>query len=183
MELMFLFVRLLMVVRTVDADVVRRDVTGLDATLDVDEVSDNKEAAVRCCCPLFNGKLSWRMLAAGDVESPGSLPVSSMKSIICLDCQKHNFWHIFLLIWAATCQNQQNGCSPSLIRVFAVCMKKAWVLRYPLSAQRRLLIRLGGCPGWSESSLGAHSFCWFCHVVAHFYNSCSRKKYLFLLYL
>ena len=22
------------------------------------------------------------------------------------------------------------------------------------------LIRLGGCPGWSESSLGAHSFCW-----------------------
>lgn len=58
MELMFLFVRLLMVVRTVDADVVRRDVTGLDATLDVDEVSDNKEAAVRCCCPLFNGKLS-----------------------------------------------------------------------------------------------------------------------------
>ena len=30
------------------------------------------------------------------------------------------------------------------------------------------LIRLlGGCPGWSESSLGAHSFCWFCHVAAH----------------
>ena len=27
--------------------------------------------------------------------------------------------------------------------------------------------RLGRCPGWSESSLGAHSFCWFCHVVAH----------------
>ena len=26
---------------------------------------------------------------------------------------------------------------------------------------------LGGCPGWSESSLGAHSFYWFCHVVAH----------------
>ena len=29
-------------------------------------------------------------------------------------------------------------------------------------------IRPGGCPGWSESSLGAHSFCWFCHVAAHF---------------
>ena len=26
---------------------------------------------------------------------------------------------------------------------------------------------LGGCPGWSESSLGAHSFCLFCHVVVH----------------
>ena len=22
-------------------------------------------------------------------------------------------------------------------------------------------------PGWSESSLGAHSFCWFCHIMAH----------------
>ena len=42
-------------------------------------------------------------------------------------------------------------------------MKKAWVLSYPLSAQRRLW------SDWaSESSLGAHSFCWFCHVAAHF---------------
>ena len=32
----------------------------------------------------------------------------------------------------------------------------------------KTLIRLGGCPGWSESSLGAHSFCWFCHVAAQF---------------
>ena len=31
----------------------------------------------------------------------------------------------------------------------------------------KTLIRLGGCPGWSESLLGTHSFCWFCHVVAH----------------
>ena len=76
------------------------------------------------------------------------------------------------LIWAMTWQNQQNGCAskedldqpghpPSLIRVFTVRMKKPWVLSYPLSTQWRLLIRLGGCPGWSESSLGAHSFCWF----------------------
>ena len=41
--------------------------------------------------------------------------------------------------------------------VFAVRMKKARVLSYPLSAQQRLLIRLGGCAGWSESSLGAHA--------------------------
>ena len=51
--------------------------------------------------------------------------------------------------WAASWQNQQNDCAPSedsdqpglphsLIRVFAVRMKKAWVLSYPLSAQRRL---------------------------------------------
>ena len=45
------------------------------------------------------------------------------------------------------------GHLPSLIRVFAVLMKKHWVLSYPLSAQRRL-IRPGECPGWYESSLG-----------------------------
>ena len=87
---------------------------------------------------------------------------------------------------AATWQNQQNECAPSedwdqprhppsLIRVFAVRMKKSWVLSYPLSAQRRL-IRLGGCPGWSESSLGAHSFCWFCHVVAHISKQCRPRS-------
>ena len=26
-------------------------------------------------------------------------------------------------------------------------------------------------PGWSESSLGAHSFCWFCHIVAQISSS------------
>ena len=34
--------------------------------------------------------------------------------------------------------SDQPGHPPSLIRVFAVRMKKAWVLTYPLSAQRRL---------------------------------------------
>ena len=52
-------------------------------------------------------------------------------------------------IWATAWQNQQSDCAPSedsyqpghppsLIRVFAVRMKKAWVFSYPLSAQRRL---------------------------------------------
>ena len=52
----------------------------------------------------------------------------------------------------------QPGHQPCVISVFAVCMKNAWVLT--LSAQRRL-IRLGGCLGWSESSLGTHSFVGF----------------------
>ena len=38
----------------------------------------------------------------------------------------------------------------------------------PTESTAKTLIRLGGCPGWSESSLGAHSLCWFCHVAAHF---------------
>ena len=66
--------------------------------------------------------------------------------------------------WVASWQNQQNDCAsiedsdqpghpPSLIRVFAVHMKKAWVLRYPLSAQRRL---------WSDwvDAQADLSLCW-----------------------
>ena len=63
--------------------------------------------------------------------------------------------------------NQQNDCAPSedscqpghppsLIRVFAVRWTQAFFTR-----TAKTLIRLGGCPCWSESSLGAHSFCWF----------------------
>ena len=51
--------------------------------------------------------------------------------------------------WAASWQNQQSECAPSedsdqpghppsLIRVFAVRMKKAWTLSYPLNTQQRL---------------------------------------------
>ena len=32
----------------------------------------------------------------------------------------------------------------------------------------KTLFRLGGCQGWSESSLGTQPHCWFCHDVAHF---------------
>ena len=82
-------------------------------------------------------------------------------------------------IWAISWQNQQSDCAPSensdqpghppnLIRVFAVRWKKAWVLGYPLSAQRRL---------WSDwadaqadlSPRWAHMpFCLFYHDAAHF---------------
>ena len=66
-------------------------------------------------------------------------------------------------IWATTWQNQQNEYAPSKdsdqpkqLRTQCFFVRTA-----------KTLIRLGGCPCWSESSLGAHSFCWFCHVVAH----------------
>ena len=67
--------------------------------------------------------------------------------------------------------SDQPGHLPSLIRVFTVHLKKVWVLSYPLSAQQRL---------WSDwadaqadvSSLGAQSFCWFCHEAAHYVYPC-----------
>ena len=68
----------------------------------------------------------------------------------------------YLIIWAATWQNRKCGCAPSedsdqpghppsLIRVFAVRMKKAWALSYPLSAQRRLWSDWANAqPDWSD---------------------------------
>ena len=42
------------------------------------------------------------------------------------------------MAYAPSEDSEQPGHPPSLIRVFAVRIKKAWVLSYPLSAQRRL---------------------------------------------
>ena len=49
----------------------------------------------------------------------------------------------------------QLGYPPCLIRVFAVRMKKTWVISFPRERTAKTLIRLGGCAGWSESSLDA----------------------------
>ena len=60
----------------------------------------------------------------------------------------------------------QPGQLPSLIRVFAVRMKKARVLSYPVSAQWRLW------SDWADAQADlslrwAHiPFCWFCHEAA-----------------
>ena len=63
--------------------------------------------------------------------------------------------------------SDQPGHLPSLIRDFAVCMKKVLVLSYPSSGQRRLWL------DWADAQIDlslrwSHMpFCWFCHVAAH----------------
>ena len=39
-------------------------------------------------------------------------------------------------------------------------------LKLPSDRTSKTLIRLGRCPGWSESSLGAYPLCWFCYEAA-----------------
>ena len=62
--------------------------------------------------------------------------------------------------------SDQPGHPHWLIRVLAVRMKKAWIISYPLSAQRRLW------SDWADAQADlslrwAHMpFCWFCHVAA-----------------
>ena len=50
--------------------------------------------------------------------------------------------------------SDQPGHLPSLIRVFAVRMKKAWVLSYPLSVQRRLW------SDWADAQVDLRSRRW-----------------------
>ena len=70
--------------------------------------------------------------------------------ILRLSAERCCFWGVFSL-YKIQCHDKTNkmacapsedsdqpGHPPSLIRVFAVRMKKAWVLSYLLSAQRRL---------------------------------------------
>ena len=81
-------------------------------------------------------------------------------------------------IWASTWQYQQIVCAPSedsdqpghppsLIRVFATRVKKVWVLRCPVSAQRRLW------SDWADAEADLSfrwvymPICWFCPGVAH----------------
>ena len=79
------------------------------------------------------------------------------------------------LTYVPSKDSDQPGHLCSLIRIFAVCMKKARVLSYLLCAERRL-IRLGGCPGWSESSLGTQSFYKRCHEAANMFY-CKSPNY------
>ena len=64
----------------------------------------------------------------------------------------------------------QPGHPPSLIRVFAVHLKKARILSYPLGGQRRL-IRLGDAQADLSPCWGHMPFCWFCHDAAQMWGA------------
>ena len=68
--------------------------------------------------------------------------------------------------------NQQNECTPSedsdQTGRISLAIRSVWsesslcaLWQGFFMRTAKTLIRLGGCPGWSGSSLGAHSFCWF----------------------
>ena len=85
-----------------------------------------------CLCVCFS---AWRCNLKEEI-----LAVFQYVNFVCAD----NGLIDQINIWAATWQNQQNECAPrgdsdqpghmpSLITVFAVRMKKPWILSYPLS--------------------------------------------------
>ena len=61
----------------------------------------------------------------------------------------------------------QPGHAPSLIRVFAISMKKHWVLSYPLSTLRRLWSDWANAQADPSLPWVHMQFCWFSCAVAH----------------
>ena len=92
--------------------------------------------------------------------------------------------------WATSWQNQQSDCAQQRLRSARASAQSDQRLCCALSGQLRTQafymrtvktpIRLGGCPGWSESSLGAQSFCWFCHVAAQMLRQHTKQVFMFL---
>ena len=91
--------------------------------------------------------------------------------------------YTFIVTRAASWQNQQSECAPSeesdqsghppsLISVFAVRTKKAWVLSYPLSAQRRLW------SDWADAQADL-SLRWAHSHIVGFVTSKNNLNYIF----
>ena len=99
---------------------------------------------------------------------------SSLGKLILLVLSCHDSFHVESGF--APCSHfSRISRMPRLIWVFAGCTPIFLVLSchdYFMLSLALLLVLISlashGCPGWSESSLGAHPFFWFCHVMAHF---------------
>ena len=83
--------------------------------------------------------------------------------------------------WAMTWQDKQYECAPSedsdqpghppSLTSLRCPHEENLGPELPIERTAKTLVRLGRCPGWSESSLGAYSFCWFCHFVGQLTES------------
>ena len=69
------------------------------------------------------------------------------------------------IICAQSEDSDQPGRPTSLIRVFAVRIKKRWVISYPLSARRRLWSDLVDAQADLSLRWAHMSSCWFCHAL------------------
>ena len=96
--------------------------------------------------------------------------------------------HGKLVKWAASWQNQRNGmCAQRRLRAAWASTQsdqslrcpheESWGPELPTERTAKTLIRLGGCPDWSESSVGPQSFCWFCHETAQIFSVLTSRRF------
>ena len=105
------------------------------------------------------------------------------------------YWFLIIAlfkIWAATWQNQQNECAPSedsdqpghptsLIRVFAVRMKKPWIISYPMSTERRFWSDWADAQAdlslrWAHTHFVGFVLSWLIYFA---YNYVEKSLYMF----
>ena len=99
-----------------------------------------------------------------------------------------HYWSLLFMnrlgnvIWAASWQKQQNDmCAQRRLRSAwasaqsdqsLCCALNGWLRTHAVFMRTaKTLNRLGECPGWSQSSLGRQSYCWYYHEAAHFIAS------------
>ena len=84
---------------------------------------------------------------------------------------------LYKMVCAASEDSDQPRHPPSLIRVFAVRMKKAWFLNYPLSAQWRLWLDWADAQAY-QSSLDTHAILLVLSGLAHIiFQEKQKNKY------
>ena len=78
-----------------------------------------------------------------------------------------------------TCAPSKDSDQPGhLIRVFAVRLKKHWVLNYLLSAQWKLWSDWADAQADLSLSCAHMLFCWFCHAAAHIVTTAVQQTLL-----
>ena len=69
--------------------------------------------------------------------------------------------------WVCALWRLRSACASAQSEQSSLCTQ--WVAKDPSFFHAETLIRLGRCPGWSESSLGAHAILLVLSCVAHFF--------------
>ena len=103
---------------------------------------------------------------------------SSMNYVLMISYHNFLWWLVFepphdktnKMACAPSKDSDQPGHPPSLIRVFAVRMKKAWVLSYPLSAQWRHWSDWVDAQADLSISWVHRGFCRVCPEAAHLFK-------------
>ena len=75
------------------------------------------------------------------------------------------------MTWVPSDDSDQTGHPPSLIRVFAVRMKKPWLLSYPLSGQQRLL------SDWVDTHVILLVLSLFGSIISHLINNFYTRSF------
>ena len=111
-----------------------------------------------------------------------------------IECALHLIWHVDTIVntltnlshdmtkrtkWVCIQRRLRSEWAPAQSDQSLRCALSVYLSTQAFFMQTaKTEIKLGWRPGWSESSLGAQPFCWFCHVAVHLFPPHSQWKRL-----